>query len=214
MSVKLIWATTDADALVAYMARVSNPDAQPGDPGAKLVAYLIRHKHWSPFEMANVCVEIETTRDVGRQLLRHRSFAFQEFSQRYASVDALSEAPLREARMQHPTNRQASVACEDVSHQVWWEAAQEYIRSEALKRYQIALKNGIAKEVARAVLPEGLTMSRLYCNGNIRSWLHFCALRMGNGTQPETQVIAGQCWGVLRQVCPAIVEAWEATNEL
>lgn len=212
MSVKLIWATTNADQLAAYMARVSNPDAQPGCRGAKLIAYLIRHKHWSPFEMVNACMEIETTRDVGRQLLRHRSFAFQEFSQRYASVDALPEAPLREARMQHPTNRQASVACEDEVLSAIWCAMQGLIREDALKAYEWALSKGIAKEVARSVLPEGLTMSRLYMNGSLRSWLHFCDLRRGNGTQPETQAVAAECWDVLRQVCPVIVEAWESVQ--
>lgn len=225
MTVKLIWATTDADQLVAYMARVSNPDAQPSDPGAKLIAYLIRHKHWSPFEMANICLQIDGARDVTRQLLRHWSIkeiemdvepgmeaGIQEFSQRYASVDALPEAPLRDARMQHPTNRQASVPCESAAYRAWWDGAQEYIRSEALKRYQTALRMGIAKEVARAVLPEGLTMSRLYMNGSLRSWLHFCALRRGNGTQPETQAVAAECWDVLRQVCPVIVEAWESVQ--
>jgi thymidylate synthase (FAD) len=225
MTVKLIWATPDADDLVAYMARVSNPDAALGDPGVKLIAYLIRHKHWSPFEMANVCLQIDGARDVTRQLLRHwsineleadvqpgRSAGFQEFSQRYASVDALPEAPLREARMQHPTNRQASVVCEDRSLRAVWRGLQEKVRADAVTTYEWALSHGIAKEVARAVLPEGLTMSRLYMNGSLRSWLHFCDLRRGNGTQPETQAVAEACWSVLRETCPMIVKAWESVQ--
>ena len=225
MTVKLIWATPDADALVAYMARVSNPDAQPGDPGAKLIAYLIRHKHWSPFEMANACFQIDGARDVTRQLLRHwsikeleadiepgRDAGIQEFSQRYASVDALPEAPLREARMQHPTNRQASVPCEDDWTAAKWATWQNLVLEAAHEAYEWALSHGIAKEVARAVLPEGLTMSRLYMNGSLRSWLHFCDLRRGNGTQPETQAVAEACWSVLRETCPIIVEAWESVQ--
>ena len=212
MTVKLIWATTDADALVAYMARVSNPDAALGDPGAKLIAYLIRHKHWSPFEMVNLCVEIEAPRDVTRQIIRHRSFSFSEFSYRYASVDALPETPLRDARMQHPTNRQASVACADALVAEEWLALQDDMLRETRIAYEWALSHGIAKEVARAVLPEGLTMSRLYMNGSLRSWLHFCDLRRGNGTQPETQAVAEACWSVLRETCPVIVEAWESVQ--
>lgn len=213
MTVSLIWATPDADALIARIARVSNPANEGNDATApRLLAYLIRNRHWSPFEMASVCMEVVTTRDVGRQMLRHRSFSFQEWSQRYAEVGALDEAPLRAARMQHPTNRQASVPCEDVATAWWWESAQRSIRGDALDAYQTALSRGIAKEVARAVLPEGLTPTRLYMAGTVRSWLHFCDLRRGHGTQPEAVAVAEGAWDVLRGVCPAVVQAWEAAS--
>jgi thymidylate synthase (FAD) len=209
----LVWATPDADALVAEMARVSNPANERNVATApRLIAYLIRHRHWSPFEMVNACIEVHTTRDIGRQLLRHRSFAFQEFSQRYAEVGALPEAPLRPARMQDPTNRQASVVCEDKSTAEWWAATQRLARYEAELIYVEALQRGIAKEVARAVLPEGLTPTRLYMNGTIRSWLHFCDLRRGHGTQKEATDIAEAAWCILRETCPVIVEAWETTR--
>lgn len=210
MSVKIVWATPDADNLVAYMARVSAPQNQDRhDTAPKLIGYLIKHRHWSPFEMASMCLEIETTRDIGRQILRHRSFSFQEFSQRYASVDALPVALNREARLQDTKNRQNSVPCEDDTLIRDWEIAQYNVRDEADKAYKWAIENGIAKEVARAVLPEGLTMSRMYCAGTIRSWLHFCDLRRGNGTQKETREIADRAWEVLRASCPMICDAWE-----
>jgi thymidylate synthase (FAD) len=209
----LVWATPDADALVAEMARVSNPANERNVATApRLIAYLIRHRHWSPFEMVNACIEVHTTRDIGRQLLRHRSFAFQEFSQRYAEVGALPEAPLRSARMQDPTNRQASVICEDKWTAEWWASAQRTARYEAELIYVEALQRGIAREVARAVLPEGLTPTRLYMNGTIRSWLHFCDLRRGHGTQKEAIDIAEAAWGILRETCPVIVKAWETTR--
>jgi thymidylate synthase (FAD) len=208
---RLVWVTPQADRLVAYMARVSAPQNQSNDAtAARLIGYLIRHRHWSPFEMVNLCVEVNTTRDIGRQLLRHRSFAFQEFSQRYADVGELPQAPLREARLKHPTNRQASVPTTDEVLTVWWKSAQEDVRAAAETAYQIALDFGIAKEVARAVLPEGLTMSRLYMNGSLRSWLHFCDVRRGNGTQAETQAVADAVWAIIQAECPAIAEAWEA----
>lgn len=202
MKAALVWATPDADKLVAYMARVSNPAAQDKDDAGRLIGYLIRHKHWSPFEMASLCIEIETTRDVGRQLLRHRSFAFQEFSQRYAATDALPPAPLREARMQDPKNRQASVACLDPVLANQWRWRQEKAVEHAADTYEWALSRGIAKEVARAVLPEGLTTSRMYMAGTLRSWMHFCALRMGPETQLETREVAAACWAIVREVCP------------
>lgn len=211
MTVSLVWATPDADALIARIARVSNPANEGNDATApRLLAYLIRNRHWSPFEMASVCMEVVTTRDIGRQLLRHRSFAFQEFSQRYAEVGALDAAPLRAARMQHPTNRQASVPCEDEAVAIWWESTQRSARNWTQQAYEDALRRGIAKEVARAVLPEGLTPTRLYMAGTVRSWLHFCDLRRGHGTQPEAIAVAEGAWGVLRGVCPAVVQAWEA----
>lgn len=209
-AVKLVWVTPDADALIAKIARVSNPANEDSAATApRLIRYLIRHRHWSPFEMASLCVEIYAPRDVGRQLLRHRSFSFQEFSQRYASVGEMPEAPMREARMQHHTNRQASIPCEFPGLRAEWKARQEGLRGVAEEAYFWALGAGIAKEVARAVLPEGLTMSRLYMAGTIRSWLHFCDLRRANGTQLETQEVAEGCWRVLREAAPATVEAWE-----
>lgn len=210
-AVRLVWATPEADRLVAYMARVSAPANQSNDTtAARLIGYLIRNRHWSPFEMVNLCVEVNTTRDIARQLLRHRTFTFQEFSQRYADVGELPQAPPREARLKHPTNRQASVPTTDEVLAVWWRNAQEDVRAAAETAYQIALDYGIAKEIARAVLPEGLTMSRLYMNGSLRSWLHFCDVRRGNGTQAETQAVADAVWAVMQAECPAICEAWEA----
>jgi len=210
MNSKLVWVTPNADQLVAHMARVSAPQNQNNEETApKLIKYLIKNEHWSPFEMVNLCVEINTTRDIARQLLRHRTFTFQEFSQRYADVSELPQAPLREARLKHPTNRQSSVPTTDEVLASWWKTAQDNIRASAETAYQIALDYGIAKEVARAVLPEGLTMSRLYMNGTLRSWLHFCALRRGNGTQKETREIADEAWDILREACPTICAAWE-----
>jgi thymidylate synthase (FAD) len=210
MNCKLIWVTPNADQLVSYMARVSAPQNQGNEATApKLINYLIKHQHWSPFEMANLCLEINTTRDIARQLLRHRTFTFQEFSQRYADVNELPEAPFREVRLQDYKNRQSSIPTTDEVLSVWWKTAQDNIRASAETAYQIALDYGIAKEVARAVLPEGLTASRLYMNGTLRSWLHFCALRRGNGTQKETREIADEAWEILREACPAICAAWE-----
>ena len=210
MNCKLIWVTPNADQLVAHMARVSAPQNQGNEATApKLINYLIKHQHWSPFEMANMCLEINTTRDIARQLLRHRTFTFQEFSQRYADVGELPEAPLREARLQDHKNRQSSIPTTDEVLSVWWKTAQDNIRASAETAYQIALEYGIAKEVARAVLPEGLTASRLYMNGTLRSWLHFCALRRGNGTQKETRELADEAWEILREACPSICAAWE-----
>ena len=210
MNCKLIWVTPNADQLVAHMARVSAPQNQNNEATApKLINYLIKHQHWSPFEMANLCLEINTTRDIARQLLRHRTFTFQEFSQRYADVNELPEAPLREARLQDHKNRQSSIPTTDEVLSVWWKTAQDNIRASAETAYQIALEYGIAKEVARAVLPEGLTASRLYMNGTLRSWLHFCALRRGNGTQKETRELADEAWEILREACPSICAAWE-----
>lgn len=213
MLVKLVWATPSGDDLVAYMARVSNPANQGNQETApRLIQYLIKHQHWSPLEMVSACLEIETTRDIGRQILRHRSFSFQEFSQRYASVDALPAAPLRQARMQDPKNRQASLDTADEDLRLWWNDAQDQIRRRANAYYERALERGIAKEVARAVLPEGLTNSRMYMAGTLRSWLHFCALRTGNGTQPETAAIAGQCVEILRGQFPAIFAGHEEVH--
>lgn len=206
---QIVWATPDADRLIGYMARVSNPAGQDNPNVSGLIRYMIRHRHWSPFEMASVCIEINAPRDVARQLLRHRSFVCQEFSQRYSTTDALPEAPFREARMQHPTNRQASVACESAGLRDAWLMRQDDALSAAEAAYHWAIGAGIAKEVARAVLPEGLTMSRLYVAGTLRSWLHFCALRMGNGTQLETAQIARECWQIVQAAAPITAAAFE-----
>ena len=187
--VKYVWSTPNAEQLVADMARVSAPE-NIGKDASKLLAYLIKHQHWSPYEMVNMCVEINTTRDIARQLLRHRSFSFQEFSQRYAEVDKLPPAPLREARLQDTKNRQNSLASNDDEVKEFWKQMQEQLQAHALGVYKDALDMGIAKEVARAVLPEGLTTSRMYMNGTLRSWIHFYQLRSGNGTQKETRLIA------------------------
>lgn len=207
--VKLIWATPDGDNLIAYMARVSNPDAKRGDPAAKLIRYLITHQHWSPFEMADMCVEITTTRDIGRQLVRHRSFFFQEFSQRYADVTKLPPATLRTARLQDPVNRQSSLPADDPYMRKWWEQMQRGVEAVTQQVYERALARGVAKEVARAVLPEGLTPTKMYMKGSVRSWIHFCQLRMGNGTQAETQQVAAECYLLLSSSFPSVVAALE-----
>lgn len=193
---------------VAYVARVSNPSNQASnDTAPKLVRYLAKHKHWSPFEMVTITMEIETTRDIARQMLRHRSFSFQEFSQRYAVVD---DAPVyREARLQDTKNRQNSIEADDVELREEWEVRQRRLASHAQSIYRWAIANGIAKEVARAVLPEGLTMSRMYMSGTLRSWLHYCQLRRGSGTQKEHMVIAEECWQLIVAKMPSIVEVME-----
>jgi len=209
MTVSLVWATPDADALIARIARVSNPANEGNEATApRLLAYLIRHGHWSPFEMASVCMEIVTTRDIGRQLLRH-SLRPQEFSQRYADVRALGEPVFREARLQDPTNRQASIPCQDEAIQAEWLRRQQAQWDAAVDNYTWAMDRGFAKEVARVVMPEGNTPTRMYFSGQVRQWLHFCALRRGHGTQPEATAVAEGAWDVLRGVCPAVVQAWE-----
>lgn len=211
MSVKLVWVTPDAEQMISDMARVSNP-ANQGLPPGKLLQYCVKNQHWSIFEMANAVFEIETTRDIARQILRHRSFSFQEFSQRYASVDVLPEAPLREARLQDQKNRQSSipVLSEDL-RKSQWEAIQQEVLDLAIDAYQEALTMGIAKEVARAVLPEGLTTSRMYMNGTIRSWITYCSLRSGNGTQREHAVIAQQISSELEKILPL---TWKAVLDV
>lgn len=209
-SAKLVWITPEAEKIVAMLARVSAPENQTNHETApRLIGYLIRNKHWSPFEMASMCVEINTTRDIGRQLIRHRSMFFQEFSQRYSDVSKLEQAPLRAARMQDPKNRQNSIVSDDGILHMWWMKEQDAARSRALEAYKQAVERGIAKEVARAVLPEGLTASRLYAAGTIRSFLHFVQVRADHGTQQETQIIARQVKDILTEHCPAIMEAFE-----
>lgn len=184
--------------IISYCARVSNPANQENYSTAdKLLSYCIKHQHWSVFEMVNIVMEIETTRDIARQILRHRSFSFQEFSQRYAAVTDMS--PPREARLQDWKNRQNSIETSDEEIKKEWEIVQKVLISDAIGAYEWAINKGIAKEVARAVLPEGLTMSRMYMNGTLRSWIHYCQLRMGNGTQKEHREIAEACWKILTQ---------------
>ena len=190
---------------VAYCARVSNPSNQNNTNTAeKLVRYLMKNDHWSPLEMVSVCIEIETTRDIARQILRHRSFSFQEFSQRYAVAEI--GVDIREARLQDKKNRQNSIVTEDVDLQNEWNSRQKEVVDKAKDVYNWALENGIAKEQARAVLPEGNTMSRLYMNGTMRSWIHYIQLRSGNGTQSEHKQIAIMCAKAIEPIFPMIME--------
>ena len=189
--------------LVAYCARVSNPDNQNNkETSEKLVKYLMKHKHWSPFEMVSACLEIETTRDIARQILRHRSFSFQEFSQRYADPTKDLDFEVREARLQDPKNRQNSVVTDDVELQAMWEDKQRSVINASLDAYNWAIDNGIAKEQARAVLPEGNTVSRMYVNGTLRSWVHYIELRGANGTQQEHIEIAHAVAKVISDIFP------------
>lgn len=207
--VKLMWVTPDAEQLVADMARVSAPE-NTGKDASKLLAYCIRNEHWSIFEMVNACFEIETTRDIARQILRHRSFSFQEFSQRYASVDKLEKLPYRQARLQDTKNRQNSLTTEDRDLHEWWANAQGILDEGAQAIYNEALRKGIAKEVARAVLPEGLTASKMYMQGTLRSWMHYVMLRRGNGTQIEHRDVALKINDELEKVFPNV---WKALTE-
>ena len=195
--------------IVSYCARVSNPKNQNNfTTSSKLLSYMIREGHWSPFEMVHLTIEIETTRDIARQILRHRSFAFQEFSQRYADPTKELKFVDREARLQDPTNRQNSIELDtdsDLHHA--WKQEQLNVVSSAMDTYTWAIKNGIAKEQARAVLPEGLIESKLYMSGNLRSWIHYCQLRMEHGTQLEHIKIAKKCWGILREEFPEVTDA-------
>ena len=191
--------------LVAYAARVSNPSNQNNkETSEKLLKYLIKHKHWSPLEMASACLEIETTRDIARQILRHRSFSFQEFSQRYADPTQDLEFVTREARLQDEKNRQNSISTDDNVLKRSWEAKQQQLIHECRLAYKWAIENGIAKEQARAVLPEGLTMSRMYMNGTIRSWVHYIELRTANGTQKEHMEVAEACAVEIAKIFPLI----------
>lgn len=195
----------NAQELVAYCARVSNPANQTNtDTSEKLIRYLIKHKHWSPLEMVSACLEIETTRDIARQILRHRSFSFQEFSQRYAVADLGFE--YKEARLQDVKNRQNSIATDNAELQAEWERRQSNLANDAADVYNWALENGIAKEQARAVLPEGITTSRLYMQGTLRSWLHYIELRSGPETQKEHREIAQACAGALESIFPMVSE--------
>lgn len=192
--------------LIAYAARVSNPSNQINNETApKLLKYLIKHKHWSPFEMASACIEVTTTRDIARQLLRHRSFSFQEFSQRYADVRDLDDTfVVRKARLQDTKNRQNSVITDNVTLHNSWEVHQRAVWERAMKAYNWAIENGIAKEQARVVLPEGNTLSKLYVNGTIRSWIHYIELRSANGTQREHMELAIETAKAIAAIFPNI----------
>ena len=193
----------DAQELIAFCARVSNPSNQFNtDTSEKLIKYLIRHKHWSPLEMVSACLEITTTRDIARQILRHRSFSFQEFSQRYADPTADLNFTTREARLQDDKNRQNSIETEDAELASWWDAQQKFIIDNVKRIYGEAINRGIAKEQARAVLPEGLIESRLYMNGTLRSWIHFIELRSANGTQKEHREVALACAKAISEIFP------------
>ena len=197
-----LWKDNPSD-IMAYCARVSNPSNQNNSETAeKLLNYCVRNKHWSVFEMCNVVLEINTTRDIARQILRHRSFHFQEFSQRYADPNELG-FETREFRLQDTKNRQNSIEVdEDNETTKSWKMKQDQLIHETKLAYKWAIENGIAKEQARAVLPEGLTMSRMYMNGTVRDWIHYCQLRMGNGTQKEHRIIAADCWTILCNLYP------------
>ena len=197
--------------LVAYCARVSNPNNQNNsETSAKLIKYLISHKHWSPLEMVSACLEIETTRDIARQILRHRSFSFQEFSQRYADPTKDLKFTTREARLQDEKNRQNSIEVSDQKLQDEWNTLQDMLIEDAKQAYQWAIAKGIAKEQARAVLPEGLTMSRMYMNGTLRSWVHYIDLRTANGTQKEHMIIAEEGAVAIAKIFPLLKErSWK-----
>ena len=195
----------DAQELIAYCARVSNPSNQLNtDSSEKLIRYLIKHQHWSPLEMVSACLEITTTRDIARQILRHRSFSFQEFSQRYADPTKDLNFVLRDARLQDTKNRQNSIENNDQELEHEWKIRQMNVIAASREAYKWAVDNGIAKEQARAVLPEGIMESRLYMNGTLRSWVHFIELRSGNGTQKEHQEVAVACANVIAKVFPMI----------
>ena len=188
MKANLIWATPNGDQLVGHLARVSNPKAELGDDTSKLIKYLIDHQHWSPFEMVGACVEIETTRDVGRQILRHRSFKFQEFSGRYAAYEKINT--VRECRMQDSKNRQSSLDVQDQGLLEWWNEQVEAVADHAGLVYEEAMERGVAKEVARALLPEGLVPTRMYMQGDLRSWIHYFNVRCTPETQKEHRQLA------------------------
>lgn len=197
----------DSEGILSYAARVSSPQNQGNfDTAAKLLKYCVEHKHYSVFETANITMEVEAPRDIARQLLRHRSFTFQEFSQRYAeSTDFIT----RECRLQDHKNRQNSMDSEDTGTNLWWETEQENLVDHILWLYKEALEKGVAKEVARVILPEGLTMSKLYVNGTVRSWLHYCELRDGNGTQREHEDLAKKCKVEVLKHFPFLENVWK-----
>lgn len=197
----------DAQELIAFCARVSNPSNQFNmETADKLIRYLVKHKHWSPLEMVSACLEIETTRDIARQILRHRSFSFQEFSQRYADPTKDLDFVIRDARLQDTKNRQNSVITTNRELMAEWNRRQQQVIDLVKENYAWAIENGIAKEQARAILPEGNTVSRLYMNGTLRSWIHFIDLRSGNGTQLEHMEVARECARVIAEIFPMATE--------
>lgn len=207
---KLVWATPHGEKMIAYTARVSNPSGQSkDDTNNKLLKYLVRNKHWSPFEMVNLCMEITTTRDIARQILRHRSFSFQEFSQRYADPVKELDFVEREARLQDVKNRQNSLETDNPALCMWWEERQRRVINEAKEAYEWAIENGIAKEQARAVLPEGNTISKMYMNGTLRSWIHYVELRTDVATQKEHREVALQCKNIMVECYPFLEELWQ-----
>lgn len=206
-NVKLQWATPDIDKQIMFMARVSNPANQHSE-NSRLLHYCMEHGHVSPFEMASACLEINTTRDIGRQILRHRSFSFQEFSQRYADVTQLPQWHVRECRLQDHANRQNSLETDDRQMEGLWFELQQKVATLARANYLAALDVGIAKEQARALLPEGLTPSRLYMNGTMRSWIHYLKQRLDPSTQKEHREIAEQALAILRTVAPITMSAF------
>ena len=208
MTVQLMWVTPEADKQIAFMARVSNPDNQDNEEFKRLLNYLMKHNHVSPFEMASMCVQIDTTRDISRQILRHRSFSFQEFSGRYEDMTKLGDMVERECRLQDMDNRQSSIETNDERLLKGFYASQNDVWNIAAQAYDAALRNGIAKEQARALLPEGLTPTRLYMTGTIRSWVHYIQVRGGEETQKEHRIIAQGALEVLRQIAPITAEAF------
>jgi len=196
--------TRTLEQMVSFYARVSSPANQTNfETSEKLIKYLMDNKHWSPFEMVNICMEINTTRDIGRQILRHRSFSFQEFSQRYSKIDEKGIS-IREARLQDAKNRQASLEVDDEELQTAWQKKQASVVEQSIAVYQWALKNGIAKEQARAVLPEGLVLTRMYMNGSLRSWIHYLQVRTKHDTQKEHREVAMECLDEIAKVFPLI----------
>jgi len=207
--VRLIWATPNGEDLLTYIAKVSNP-AKQDEPAPRLIRYLMEHGHWSPFEMVNVCFEVNTTRDIGRQFLRHWTMRPQEFSQRYQDVTLLGDPVYREARTQHPTNRQASIPSDDLELQTWWDQAQGRVWGLAVETYRQALEKGIAKEVARVVMPEGMTRSKLYFNAPLRTILHMVPVRSkAHGAQDEAVEIAKAIAGLVKDEFPNTFAAWK-----
>lgn len=211
MNVKTVWATPEGDKLVALMARVSNPNATLNDPSERLISYLIRHQHFSPFEMVNLCVSIECPRDISRQLLRHRSFSFQEFSGRYSAYNSLEHT--REGRLQDTANRQNSLPIRDEKTSKKWDQLVDLVRNTCFAAYDTALALGVAKEVARVLLPEGLTPTKMYMNGTVRSWIHYINIRTGPETQKEHRDVALEIKAEFVAAYPQIAAAVGWSND-
>lgn len=207
-NVKRVWSTEKGDDMIAYIARVSNPNNQNNtETASKLIRYMIRNKHWSPFDMANLCVEIDTVRDISRQILRHQSIKFQEFSQRYSAIDVLGPVENRECRLQDHKNRQNSRETDNLDLIIWFDDAQNSLLEQSRSLYDEALEKGIAKECARVLLLEGLTPTRMYANGTLRSWIHFIESRTHEGAQKEVRDIAHQVSDIMKMCFPI---TWEA----